>query len=269
METTLFEIETIRLSNGNEVSYCPRRGGIITLIKLQGKEILYFDETTFQNLEVSVRGGIPILFPNAGALDNPKFPNLKQHGFARNSSRWTVLKNAGGFHETLLSDEETKKVYPYDFRLSLDGKFGGDDSFIITQVVENLGTEKELSVSFGLHPYFLVSNDEKKNIKFNFAGGKFIEEKISDWANDKFISVDNPRLEDPSAKIEVIIPSLGTLVLDISPQYKKIWVWSLPGKDFVCIEPAMRDVGGLVNDPEIVKPGAIFSASFGLTLEKG
>jgi len=46
-----------------------------------------------------------------------------------------------GFRETLVSDEETKKVYPYDFNFELEGIFEADGSFTLTQTVENL--EKE------------------------------------------------------------------------------------------------------------------------------
>jgi D-hexose-6-phosphate mutarotase len=62
------KIETVKTPEGNEVSFCPERGGIITSIKFDGNEVLYMDDETFNNKEVNVKGGVPILFPNAGPI---------------------------------------------------------------------------------------------------------------------------------------------------------------------------------------------------------
>jgi galactose mutarotase-like enzyme len=57
-------------------------------------------------------------------------------------------------------------------------------------------------------------------------------------------------------------------MIDASEKYQKIWIWSLPDKDFICIEPVMRDVGGLVNDPQILEPKEVFVTSVNFNLEK-
>jgi galactose mutarotase-like enzyme len=260
------KIEKIEGPNNGEVRYCPKRGVIITSIKLGGKEIIYLDEETFKNVNTNVKGGIPILFPNAGPItENPEFPNLAQHGFARNSE-WQNEKIENGFKGSLQSSEETKKMYPYNFKLSVLGNFEEDGSFTFKQEVENKEEDKELPLSMGLHPYFKVPNIEKNNIKFNFEGGKFVEEQVEIWANGKAVSIDNPKAKDPNAIMEVIIPSVGSLIIDASAEYKKIWVWSMPGKDFVCVEPVMRDRNGLIDDPEMIKPKEIFTARINFKL---
>src|SRR3989344_2960298 len=231
IENNALRIETIRTPEGSEVSVCPQRGGIITSIKFQGREILYLDPVTLQDPNVNVKGGIPILFPNAGPLENPQYPNLKQHGFARNSSQWRLERMNRGFQETLVSDIDTNAVFPHDFRFSLIGSFEENGSFSINGEVEKTG-----------------------EIKFNFEGGKSVEEQVELWANGQAISIDNPGVNNPNATIEVIIPSLGTLIIDLSPEYKKIWIWSMVGKDFICIEPIMRDAGGLIENPENIPP---------------
>jgi galactose mutarotase-like enzyme len=255
IENNALKIETIITPEGGEVSVCPERGGIITSIKFQDREILYLDQATLQDTNVNVKGGIPILFPNAGPLppENPQYPILKQHGFARNSSKWRLERTSRGFKETLISDMDTNAVFPYNFRFSLMANFEEDGSFSINGEVENTG-EIELPLAMGLHPYFKVPQDEKGQIKFNFEGGKSVEEQVELWANGKSISIDNPRVKDPDAIIEVVIPSLGTLIIDVSPEYKKIWIWSIAGKDFICIEPVMRNAGGLIENPENIPP---------------
>ena len=53
---------------------------------------------------------------------------------------------------------------------------------------------------------------------------------------------------------EILYLDPGTLIIDLSPEYKKIWIWSMVGKDFICIEPIMRDAGGLIENPENIPP---------------
>jgi galactose mutarotase-like enzyme len=260
------KVEKIKSPEGSEVSYCRERGGIITSIKIKGKEILYLDEATFQNTNVNVKGGIPMLFPNSGPLTSEQYPKLKQHGFARLSNKWLSENKGNEFTEKLTSDEKTKELYPHDFQFSIDGKFE-DGSFTLNQRVENLNEEKEMPISMGLHPYFKVPNEEKKNIKFNFEGGQIAEEQFEVWANDGTVSLDNPKIKDPEAVVEVFVPSLGTLKINASIEYKKILVWSLPEKNFVCIEPVMRDDGGLVDDPEMIKSKGTFSSTVNFNLQ--
>lgn len=246
-----FIIEKINDGKGSEVSFCPSRGGIITSLKLQGKEILYFDQETFLDKNLSVRGGIPILFPNAGEIPkNDILPNLSRHGFARNLE-WESTKDKDFFSETLLFNDYTLKVYPYKFKLIINGKLE-DDSFILTQEVENLG-DIDMPVSFGLHPYFYVSNNEKGNVIFNFPSGIEIKDNFDAWSSGGTVSIDNPK--ENGHNVEIVLPEIGRISIDASSIYKKIWVWSLPGKDFICIEPIMRDEGGIINNPEIVKSG--------------
>ena len=267
IENPSLKIETIKTPEGNEVSFCPERGGIITSIKFKGKEILYLDLATLQDTKVSVKGGVPVLFPNAGPLDSPQFPNLKQHGFAR-SMNWQSQKGKENFTQTLQADENTKKLFPYNFKLSIGGQFNEDGSFSINQSIGNLEKEEVMPVSMGLHPYFRVPHDAKKDIKFNFKGGDLVEQNVETWANAKAFKIDNPRVEDPNAVMEVVIPSVGTLIIDASPEYKRIWIWSLPGKDFVCIEPVMRDKGGLVDDPEKIQPGTTLDSKVNIKLKE-
>lgn len=261
-------IETMSTGEGVEVSCSPPRGGIITSLKMGGKEILYMDEETFLNEQVNVRGGIPILFPNAGPNESSAFPKLKQHGFARTSAQWTYKKESGNnFIETLEADESTKDMYPYDFRFAVMGCAEHNGSFTLVLRVENREPAKKLPVSMGLHPYFRIPNKAKHNIEFDFEGGKYVEAEVERWSNGDAISIDNPKVNDPTAVLNITLPTIGTLVLDVDPTYRKIFVWSLPEKDFICIEPFVRGFEGLVNDPALVKPGATLSARVNLALK--
>ncbi len=262
------EIKTISVSPDTQVSVCPKRGGIITSLLLKGVEILYLDKETLNDQERNVRGGVPILFPNAGAFENKGLPGLSQHGFARDCDTWIFEKTLRGFKETLLSDARNIESYPYNFRLTIEGIFEDDCSFTLQQKVENLESEKTMPISMGLHPYFNVANNQKSNIKFNFKNGERIENDQETWLSGGTVSVDNPKMKDLSAVMEIIIPDLGIIFIDASPEYRKIWVWSQPHKDFICIEPVMRDPGGLIDDPVFIMPQETVCASMRLSLEK-
>ena len=253
----------------SKLSYCPARGGIITSLCLHGKEILYLDEASFQDTQLNVRGGIPILFPNAGAIEDERFPGLKQHGFARTSSNWQCSQNAAGtrFTETLQTDASTTPEYPFAVRQMLSGILEEDGSATIIQEVTNLESRKSVPISMGLHPYFNIKATEKRALTFDCFGGELVEAAVEHWSNGGTTSIANPRTLDPHASLRVTIPSLGALTLTTSPEYQRIWIWSLPGKDFLCIEPVLRDVGGLVKDPEFVLPGETYSAQLNIRLE--
>jgi len=57
-------------ANDAYLEVVPERGGIITGWRVQGQELLYLDAERFTNPEMTVRGGIPILFPICGNLPN-------------------------------------------------------------------------------------------------------------------------------------------------------------------------------------------------------
>jgi len=64
----------------------PERGGIITSLGLQSKELLFLNETTLHDKQKNIRGGIPILFPISGQLTNGQYEwngtvfKMRNHG---------------------------------------------------------------------------------------------------------------------------------------------------------------------------------------------
>lgn len=258
----MVQFETYKIKEKeNEASFCPKRGGIITSLKFEGKEVFYFDRNTFEDEGQSVRGGIPILFPNAGELkENNIFPKLSRHGFARNME-WNFEQGNNYFNESLTSSDKTKLVYPYNFNLKITGRFI-DGYFNLTQEIENIGNV-DMPISSGLHPYFYVPNNEKENIIFDFPGGEYIKDNFETWSNGGTLYLDNPNVP-----LKIFIPSIGELFIKISKEYKKIWVWSLPDKDFICIEPMMGEVNGLIDKPTIIKPSQNLISSIEISLSQ-
>ena len=261
------ERKTLTGTAGDKVTYCPERGGIITSLILKGKELLFLNEETFEDRTKTVRGGIPLLFPNAGFLENPLFPGLTQHGFARRSSRWTSIQSDDAFSETLEANEETHCVFPYTFRYAVEGGFDGAHSFRLTQTVTNLEPEKPMPLAMGLHPYFHAPRAKKADIVWDFPQGDLIAQEQRTWSEGGTTSIRNPCTDYPGIKLRIRLPDLGTLILSTSSEYERLWIWSLPDQDFVCVEPVMRDVGGLIDNPVLIQPSQTLSTFVRFELE--
>ena len=103
-------------------------------------------------------GHAPVLFPIVGALRNNRtlikgdWYEMGRHGFARRREFTVVEQREDAVVMQLCSDEETKKVYPFDFRFTVSYILTG--SSITTEFkVENTGDEP-MPYSVGGHPGF-------------------------------------------------------------------------------------------------------------------
>lgn len=109
-------------------------------------------------------GRAPIMFPICGRLFGGEYTylgktyTLPNHGFARKSL--FALKSASLSFVTLelASNEETKKVYPFDFVLDVTFSLK-DNSLNVKYEVKNTD-DKEIIFSIGGHPAFNVPLDK-------------------------------------------------------------------------------------------------------------
>ena len=143
----------------------PERGGLITEWRSKGKDLLYFDLERFLDEDKSVRGGIPVLFPICGDLSegylvNKKKYFLKQHGFARDLP-WSInlLKDKLGIRLKLADTTDSRSYFPFSFTLFMD-VYLKEKSLQISVKIYNQSQES-MPFSFGLHPYFKISNLQK------------------------------------------------------------------------------------------------------------
>lgn len=102
---------------------------------------------------VSIRGGIPVCFPQFGALGP-----LQQHGFARVSG-WSVLHTEDAAdHATavlrLIDNDATRALWPHSFSAEITVVVGGA-TLEVALSVTNTG-DAPFSFTAALHPYFRV-----------------------------------------------------------------------------------------------------------------
>jgi galactose mutarotase-like enzyme len=227
----------------------PERGGIITRWKIQGQNLLYLDEERFTDPQLSIRGGIPILFPICGNLPDNSYKlgkqsyTLKQHGFARDLP-WEVTEqkndDCASLTLVLKSNRQTRAVYPFDFQLTFTYQLQGN-RLTIDQQFTNHSAEK-MPFSVGLHPYFWVK--DKSQLSFEIPASEYQDQHslaISRFSGD---------FDWQAGELDLIFPSLSGFTAILSDQkrrfqiqlnyselYSKLVFWTVKGKEYVCLEP--------------------------------
>ena len=248
----------------------PERGGIITRWQVRGQDLLYLDGDRFADPSLSVRGGIPILFPICGNLPNNTYTHqgktytLKQHGFARDLP-WTVSDSppSDGITLTLTSNNQTYAVYPFDFELTFTYRLQGN-ALLIQQRYVNRSPEP-MPFSTGLHPYFAVSDaaSEKNQLQFDIPATQ-VTNQIDQIQHPFSGQFDFGQTEidaafRPVARQEASVTHSGhRLTLSYDAIYATLVFWTIKGKDYYCLEPwsAPRNAMNTGEDLTLLQPGA-------------
>ena len=237
-------IYTLFKDNNNFISFCPSRGGIITKWVVNNQHILYFDQKRFLDKSKSIRGGIPILFPICGNLENKSlfgddFLDLMQHGFARDQE-WNYCFNQlnKSLYLTLSDNEITRRYYPYFFELKIDITLSIKTLRFNIEIFNK--SDSVMPVNFGLHPYFNIS--DFKNVKFLDYSKCGLNQK-----NNNLVKTEN-LLRNSCRGIDLLMYSSGkTSFIDYGLKRKIILtnpspfdisvIWSDPPRQMLCMEP--------------------------------
>ncbi len=202
------------------------------------------------------KGSAPILFPICGVLYDGKLHidgkeyEMKSHGFAK-LSQFDIMEFTDDLAVfSLTSNEETRKVYPYEFELVITFKLLGKSIDVSYEVIND--SEKNMYFSIGCHEgyncmsglsaYEIEFETEERAVPysdgdddFGFAKGPMKSFSLSDelFRDSRSVVFKNPtsnaltlRAKDNSEKIRVEYEGFDYLVL-----------WAEPNSQFVCIEP--------------------------------
>jgi len=106
----------------------------------------------------------PVLFPIVGKVKNNTYSyqdqeyKLTQHGFARDTTFIVEQQAEHTITFSMASTDQTKLVYPFDFKLSITYTIL-ESSLVVAYRVINKGTSTQL-FSIGAHPGFLCPLEE-------------------------------------------------------------------------------------------------------------
>ncbi|MEN9280912.1 MAG: hypothetical protein Q6I77_08875 [Gloeomargarita sp. DG_1_4_bins_134] len=262
----------------SRVEVVPERGGMITQWQVLGKEILYLDQERLTHPDLTVRGGIPILFPICGNLPgdgythNGKTYTLKQHGFARNLP-WRVVDQStdnGAFLTVeLTSNEITQALYPFAFQVQLTYDLRGN-RLTIHQKVRNHSSEP-MPFALGFHPYFSVPDQAKAQLHIQIPSTILWDHQ--NRTSQVFTGFDFQQPEIDLAfrpldsQTATVTQEDGMLTLEYDTCFTTLVFWTVAGKDFYCLEPWTAPRYALTQGDDLIQlpPGATWSAWIRLT----
>lgn len=239
-----------KLTDGDarsEVVVAPQRGALVTSFRVGERELLYLDPATLQDATKNVRGGIPVLFPTPGKLAGDAWSwggrhgTLKQHGFARNLP-WAVTGSSSSDSADvtlrLESNEATLADYPWSFSAELTFSLAGARLTIISRIM-NEG-DATLPFALGYHPYFRVTDKARARIDLTptrVFDNVTKQTRAFDGIDLTAPEVDLHALDHPSSESALDFGDGSRLELRGSRDFSVWVVWTLAGKDFVCVEP--------------------------------
>jgi galactose mutarotase-like enzyme len=278
----LTPLETVTLTDAaarSRVAIAPARGGMVTRFDVADVPVLFLDAASLVDETKNVRGGNPVLFPSPGPLAGDQFArqgrsgSMKQHGFARQRA-WSVVATAP--HEVTLelaSDDATRALFPWDFVARLRYALAGTTLTVETHV-ENRGGSA-LPFALGFHPYFAIRDADKARAKIPTNATR-----AYDNVTKTTIDVTGPiDLTQKEVDLHLVdhTPSSATLdrgddriVVSGDAAFGRWVVWTLAGKDFVCLEPWTAAANALNTGEKLfdLAPGAAKTLTFTIALEK-
>lgn len=270
--------------SGDLLRVVPERGGLVTGWRCADQELLYFDAERFRDPALSVRGGIPVLFPICGnlpagqdVLAGASRP-LAQHGFARDLPwRLEALAEADGIALELEDSDATRSCFPWPFRLRLELRLQ-PSALAITALITHRGpatadpaeraTAQPMPFSLGLHPYLATSSLEGLRISGLPASG-LDQRTMTTASTDGQLAglaagidllagpASTVRLEDPGASRAIALELQSPLDLAV--------LWTDPPRPMVCLEPWSAPRGALVSGDRRLELGCGETLRLGCT----
>ncbi|WML43869.1 aldose epimerase [Neobacillus sp. PS3-40] len=263
------------------VKVVPERGGIIIGFGVEGEEVLFLNKETLDNPEKNIRGGIPILFPISGQLENGEYEwngkvyKMRNHGFARNLP-WEVTETSQNENDAsitikLKSNNETMEFHPFEFEVTFTYILSGN-KLTINQEYSN-HSEAPMPIYSGFHPYFKTTSenltyqtDAKTYLDYNNMQTEKIEGSIDLTGKKESLVL----LDAVKKEISFTLPEMKKeIVLTYSDVFKYIVLWTEKDQDFICVEPWMALTNELNKKGELVliQPGETLSSSFSISVK--
>lgn len=264
-------LETWVLSEPNaEVRVVPSRGALVTHWSVNGQALLFLDETTLVDPSKNVRGGIPLLFPNAGplptegALFRGRRITQPQHGLARRLP-WTVRhstadEDTARLELALASSPATRDGFPYEFASTFAVSLSGG-ALVLEWTFTNLDREA-MPLHAGIHPYFTVPLAQKVAARVPTTATK-----LKDRRSGSILPVTNLRFDEGELDVALLEHGASAtlergdgsrIVLGSTPALSTLVLWTLPGQPFICVEPWTAPGGALATGDGllVVEPNA-------------
>ena len=259
--------EIISISNGSLTASIDTMGAHLMSLRKDESEYLWQGDANWWPRRA------PILFPIVGVLKDGRTESaegtisLARHGLARLNQFEVVEKSDSSVTLQLMSTEETRKSYPYDFELRLIFSLS-NDTLTQTYEVTNTGNVV-LPFTLGAHPAFNIpvpgveaaSLDQYRLLftrSWTSFGPSITDEGLCDYATPQRLIVDSDTLplswelinREKTITLENVPDRRITLVANAETTseahgiqmdfegFDYLGIWSAtPGCPFVALEP--------------------------------
>ena len=204
----------------------------------------------------------PLLFPIVGRLKNDELRHrgalypMGQHGFARDHDFEWIARDESSCELVLTDNDETRKRYPFAFRLVVTFALSGTDLDVAFEVT-NTGDEV-LPASIGAHPAFnwpLVPTLAKEDYALTFSddepapirrlrGGLMRAKPETNPIEGRTLALSDRLFEDDAIIFDQLASKEVGYAAQSGPSIRMSWngfpqlgVWSKLGAALLCIEP--------------------------------
>ena len=260
--------------------------------KANDRELVWQADPAFWNRHA------PVLFPNVGkyygghfTYNGTDYP-MGQHGFARDTEFEQAASGENFVTYRLCADEESKKVYPFDFVLEITHRLNGN-RLTVEWNVKNTDN-KEMYCTIGGHPafnvnvlpdtdfedYSLVFKEGTEKLSYvlldaesgTAIGDKVYELELTDskyalkkdmFDKDALVfdggQIEWAALALPDGKPYIALESIG---------FPNFGIWSKPGAPYVCLEPWCGRCDNKGFEGEISEKPGIIALKAGETFKK-
>lgn len=261
---------------GTTATVVPEKGGMVTGFTKNGDEYSWLREPNF-SLPERPRCAVPVLFPmcgrapEGGNLFGGKQYPMEIHGIVH-SVPWEAVETgtdgAASVTVQIVSNDESKKSYPFDFCVKIRYALCGNE-LRFEQEYANTG-DTEMPFSFGFHPYFCIS--DVRNLKWDITAKTEVDGATN--AETPFAGVDFPYDDDQTTRyykgvqnpMKFTDTETGhTVTVKFDENFKNAVLWSQCQLGFVCMEP-WNGFPGSLNTPEheTLAPGAMLEAKMSI-----
>jgi len=241
----------------------------------------------------------PLLFPIIGRLKEGKTSiqgrdyEIPKHGFALSSTFNVLEQEVDRVLFELCANDETRKIYPFEFSLTAEFKLSGN-TLEANYAVRNRG-EEEMLFSMGFHPafaldlsaaplsdYYIEFSESETLDLYGLENGllvpgqrAFLKQETRILLSEETFVADALIFKNIRSR-SIKLGRAGSdwaIEMDIR-MAPHLGLWSKPGAAYVCIEPwfsyddAADGDGIFMNKPGILSlaPGAVFDAGYTVQL---
>ena len=202
----------------------------------------------------------PLLFPVCGRMTESRYLyngtsyTIPPHGFARDCVFTLESSTVDKAVYLLTSNDNTRKVYPFDFELRVIYALT-ENSLAVTYTVNNK-TDGDMYFSIGSHEGYLCEGetpdyniffDKKEFLPNHLLNGPFLNGEVEDapitdgimeLCDDEFKRLDTYIFRDTVSKRVTLKKKNDekSVTVDFS-QTPNLLIWKEPGAPFICIEP--------------------------------